>query len=96
MRSSTDVLVDGIYQEKLDAPTFTKMNGILEKIFQEDLDLSASEKLMQEARQCLEGHPDLLQQFDTIFGSKGPEFWTTVGLIRKQRSADKAPSGAAP
>lgn len=71
-------------QEKLDKPTADKMDTILMKLFAKDVELGAEEKVIQEARECLEGHPDLLERFDTIFKSAGSEMWATVEMMRQQ------------
>lgn len=45
------------------------MNAILIKIFTNNIEPSTAQKVMQEARECLEGHIDLLERFNIIFSS---------------------------
>lgn len=37
---------------------------------------------MQEARECLKDHPDLMKQFDSIFKATGPDFWSVIDGLK--------------
>lgn len=38
---------------------------------------------MQDARECLKGHPDLVESFDAIFKCKGPELLAAVEATKR-------------
>lgn len=60
------------------------------KLLSQDMSQEAKEQTMKEARDCLKDHPDLVKQFDGIFGNISPEFWKTVDSMKKQLNQDAA------